>query len=128
MLASSSWKTRNINPDNSSLPSLNSDRSQMSGVSHVVLGNEPGVPAVPKPPGPSFQAEASKAGLDQSSGGRSNVYLHLLRPSVASASIIFMGGPGNSPRLAASRTAGSILLTARSYVSRPLHSVSTSVV
>ena len=44
---------------------VNSRRSQMSDVFHSVRTTAPGVPWVPKPPGPSFQAEASNSGLNQ---------------------------------------------------------------
>ena len=39
----------------------------MSGVFHSVRTTAPGVPLVPKPPGPRFQDESSKSGWNQSS-------------------------------------------------------------
>ena len=50
-----------------------SRRSQMSAVFQVVPTTAPGVPLVPKPPGPCFQRLSSKLGLLQSAAGFSNV-------------------------------------------------------
>ncbi len=46
---------------------VTSRRSQMSGVSQVVPTTAPGVPLVPKPPGPCFHCLSSKPGRAQSS-------------------------------------------------------------
>src|SRR6516225_5201218 len=107
---------------------VNWRRSQISAVDHWVLITTPGVPAEPNPPTPSFQEEASNSAWNQASSGWSVVYFQLERPNRASARMTLAGATKAEPRLAAARTAGSILVTARSYVRRPLHSVSTSVV
>ena len=52
---------------------VNSRQIQMSAVFHSVPTTARGVPTVPKPPGPVFQAEASKSGLNQLSTGFSIV-------------------------------------------------------
>ena len=67
--ASSSWCMRNWRSLHFPSGSTNSRRSQMSGVFHSVRTTAPGVPWVPNPPGPSFHAEASNSGLNQSSAG-----------------------------------------------------------
>ena len=48
---------------------VNWRRIQMSSVFQVVRTTAPGVPCVPKPAGPCFQAESSKSGPIQLAGG-----------------------------------------------------------
>src|SRR3974390_3030024 len=47
------------------LAKVNSRRIQISAVFHSVRTTAPGVPLVPKPPGPCFHEEASKSVLNQ---------------------------------------------------------------
>ena len=87
----------------------------MSSVFHSVRTTAPGVPLVPKPPGPSFQPESSKSGLNQSSAGFSNVYRQVSpRLCEVGTTSWVIRNADRSPLLTAAARSRSTLITARS--------------
>src|SRR6266481_5019121 len=56
---------------------VTSRRSQMSAEFQLVPTTAPGVPVVPKPPGPVFQSVSSKPGFSQPSAGLLATYFHV---------------------------------------------------
>src|SRR5678815_1527384 len=80
--------------------SANSRRAQMSLVFQSVRTTEPGVSAVPKPPGPLFHEASLKAGVIQSSAGFSKVNRQVTAffSEVGTTSVIF-GGVGSGAHL-----------------------------
>src|SRR5205823_12606374 len=67
--ASSSWWMRSSTSPAGASFNSNDRRTQMSAVFHSVRTTAPGVPLVPKPPGPSFQEEVLNSGLYHPSAG-----------------------------------------------------------
>ena len=96
-------------------PTLTFRRAQMSGVSHVVRTAAPGVPLVPRTPGPVFHADASKSIPFQPAGGLCVVYCHTWPASrEVGTTVRTCGALVRSPRLTAATRARSTLMTARS--------------
>src|SRR6476620_9920784 len=77
-------------------------RSQMSGLSHFVRTTAPGVPSVPKPPGPLFHPSSAKPGSIQPVAGLVVVYRHVCADfALVGTSVAIFGGGAYSLAAAA---------------------------